>query len=262
MVLEIGSQGSLWRRYLHSLSWGSFCCLYAFMLCMLLLLAGAPWAQFRPPAAMCLLYYMRRDVLCRAVCAVLCRPSPPAGAPWTRFWPPCQALSLKCCRQQTRVGRQWSRGTAASCQVRRLPRFPFFISASLDLQPDIMSTPIPFSLPFTSGFQGLAAALKHPLLSSTPILHIAAHQSAFPPHPSTPTPAAAHAGDKRRTVMVLFIGGVTYAEVSALRFLSSKGLVNADFVVGTTKMVNGSTLLGSLVVKSAGEKAAAAPGTE
>ncbi len=52
--------------------------------------------------------------------------------------------------------------------------------------------------------------------------------------------------------MVLFIGGVTYAEVSALRFLSQKGLVNCDFVVATTKMVTGSSLLAPLIVQQAG----------
>lgn len=48
---------------------------------------------------------------------------------------------------------------------------------------------------------------------------------------------------KRKVVMVMYIGGVTYAEISALRFLSRKGLVDCDFVVATTGMVNGSTLL-------------------
>lgn len=65
--------------------------------------------------------------------------------------------------------------------------------------------------------------------------------------PCLPAPRA---GDKRRTVLVVFIGGVTYAEVSALRFLSQKGLVNADFVVATTKVVNGSSLLRTLVARS------------
>jgi hypothetical protein len=52
---------------------------------------------------------------------------------------------------------------------------------------------------------------------------------------------------ERRTVMVLFIGGVTHAEVAALRFLSRSGLVNADFVIATTAVVTGATLLASLV---------------
>jgi hypothetical protein len=58
---------------------------------------------------------------------------------------------------------------------------------------------------------------------------------------------AAAAGKKKITVMVVFIGGVTLAEISALRFLSRKEMVDCDFVIGTTKIVNGSSLLGSLL---------------
>lgn len=57
-------------------------------------------------------------------------------------------------------------------------------------------------------------------------------------------------GSGRRTVMVVFIGGVTHAEVSALRFLSRKGLVGCDFVVVTTKVVTGSSLLASMMAPS------------
>lgn len=55
------------------------------------------------------------------------------------------------------------------------------------------------------------------------------------------------AAKKKRTVMVMFIGGVTLAEISALRFLSRKKMVDCEFVVATTKIVNGSSLLGSLL---------------
>ena len=52
---------------------------------------------------------------------------------------------------------------------------------------------------------------------------------------------------KRRTVMVVFIGGVTHAEISALRFLSRKGMVDCDFIIGTNKIINGSSLLRPLL---------------
>lgn len=55
---------------------------------------------------------------------------------------------------------------------------------------------------------------------------------------------------KRRTVMVAFIGGVTNAEISALRFLSRKGLVDCNFLVATTKVVNGSSLLKTMAAVS------------
>lgn len=46
--------------------------------------------------------------------------------------------------------------------------------------------------------------------------------------------------------MVAFIGGATFAEVSALRFLQTRPEVNADFLVATSKLINGSSLLQSL----------------
>uniref|UniRef100_A0A1D1ZIJ7 Vacuolar protein sorting-associated protein 33 n=1 Tax=Anthurium amnicola TaxID=1678845 RepID=A0A1D1ZIJ7_9ARAE len=51
----------------------------------------------------------------------------------------------------------------------------------------------------------------------------------------------------RTLVLVVFIGGVTSGEISALRFLSSQEGMGYDFIVGTTKIVNGDTLLETLV---------------
>ena len=42
-----------------------------------------------------------------------------------------------------------------------------------------------------------------------------------------------------------FIGGVTYAEIAALRFLQTRPEVNADIVVATSKLINGSSLIQS-----------------
>ncbi|XP_063978837.1 vacuolar protein sorting-associated protein 33A [Diachasmimorpha longicaudata] len=50
-----------------------------------------------------------------------------------------------------------------------------------------------------------------------------------------------------RLVLVFFIGGCTYAEVSALRFLSQQEDLNVEFVMGTTKLINGNTFLTSLM---------------
>ncbi|QDZ22765.1 vacuolar protein-sorting-associated protein [Chloropicon primus] len=53
-------------------------------------------------------------------------------------------------------------------------------------------------------------------------------------------------GDGRKTVLVVFIGGVTFAEISALRFMSSQGGLNCNFIVMTTKLINGNSLVKSL----------------
>jgi len=49
--------------------------------------------------------------------------------------------------------------------------------------------------------------------------------------------------------LVFFLGGVTHAEISALRFLSKKSEGTRDYVVATTKMINGNTFLSSIVEK-------------
>ncbi|XP_033333810.1 vacuolar protein sorting-associated protein 33A [Megalopta genalis] len=50
-----------------------------------------------------------------------------------------------------------------------------------------------------------------------------------------------------KLVMVFFIGGCTFAEISALRFLSQQEDSNVEFVVCTTKVINGNTFLTSLM---------------
>ena len=53
----------------------------------------------------------------------------------------------------------------------------------------------------------------------------------------------------RRVVLVFFIGGVTFAEISALRWLSQQ-YENISFIVATTQMINGNSLLNSLIFDS------------
>ncbi|XP_075081659.1 vacuolar protein-sorting-associated protein 33 homolog [Nicotiana tabacum] len=63
-----------------------------------------------------------------------------------------------------------------------------------------------------------------------------------------------HGSDKvvdgrRSLILVVFIGGVTSAEISALRFLSGQEGMAYDIIVATTKIVNGSTLTETFVEK-------------
>ena len=48
-------------------------------------------------------------------------------------------------------------------------------------------------------------------------------------------------GTRRKVMLVFFLGGVTFMEIAALRLLSRKG--DWDIIVGTTKLVNGNTML-------------------
>ncbi|KAG9511091.1 Vacuolar protein sorting-associated protein 33A [Fragariocoptes setiger] len=58
--------------------------------------------------------------------------------------------------------------------------------------------------------------------------------------------SANSSNDDHRTVLVYFIGGCTFAEISALRFLSQQEENNCEFIVATTKIVNGRTFIDSL----------------
>ena len=55
--------------------------------------------------------------------------------------------------------------------------------------------------------------------------------------------AAGTAAAKRKVVLVVFLGGVTFAVIAALRFIGRRPDVNCAFVIATTKLINGSTLL-------------------
>ena len=47
--------------------------------------------------------------------------------------------------------------------------------------------------------------------------------------------------------MVYFIGGVTWMEIAALRFLNSRSDFPFTIVVATTKLVNGNTFLRAIL---------------
>ena len=47
-----------------------------------------------------------------------------------------------------------------------------------------------------------------------------------------------------RVTLVVFIGGITYGEIAALRFLADQ---NRDFIIATTNFINGTTLMKSLL---------------
>lgn len=52
-------------------------------------------------------------------------------------------------------------------------------------------------------------------------------------------------GRRKKTVLIYFIGGVTYAEVSLCRYLGQK--FNKEIYIATTNMVNGKKLIRGLL---------------
>lgn len=53
--------------------------------------------------------------------------------------------------------------------------------------------------------------------------------------------------DVPRVILIFFIGGCTFAEVSALRFLSQQEDTNVEFIIATTKLINKNTFLESFM---------------
>ncbi|KAI3863482.1 hypothetical protein MKX03_005947 [Papaver bracteatum] len=61
--------------------------------------------------------------------------------------------------------------------------------------------------------------------------------------PGAPASIDKAADGRRSLVLVVFVGGITFAEISALRDLNAQEGMACDLIVGTTKMVNGSTII-------------------
>mmetsp|Transcript_20123 Transcript_20123/g.69340 ORF Transcript_20123/g.69340 Transcript_20123/m.69340 type:complete len:233 (+) Transcript_20123:772-1470(+) len=60
-------------------------------------------------------------------------------------------------------------------------------------------------------------------------------------------PPAARNGGAKPVMLVYYVGGVTYAEIAAFRFLSLQPAFPYQIVVATTNIVNGTQLIKSLV---------------
>ena len=59
--------------------------------------------------------------------------------------------------------------------------------------------------------------------------------------------AAGASSKQHKTVLAVFIGGVTFAEIAALRWMASRPGSNCNIVIATTKLLNGNTLLSSFI---------------
>jgi hypothetical protein len=63
---------------------------------------------------------------------------------------------------------------------------------------------------------------------------------------ANPSKPDAEESARKPLTLVYFLGGVTYAEISALRHLSERASHNRDYLIATTKITNGKHLLESL----------------
>lgn len=61
---------------------------------------------------------------------------------------------------------------------------------------------------------------------------------------SAPSPSGSDAAE---VVLVVFLGGVTYAEISALRWIEAQPASRFRFLVLTTGIINGSSLMATFL---------------
>ncbi|XP_053557731.1 vacuolar protein sorting-associated protein 33A [Bombina bombina] len=55
--------------------------------------------------------------------------------------------------------------------------------------------------------------------------------------------------EEKKVMLIFFLGGVTFAEIAALRFLSQMEEATTEYIIATTKLINGTTWMKSLMEK-------------
>ncbi|XP_074643726.1 vacuolar protein sorting-associated protein 33A-like [Tubulanus polymorphus] len=58
--------------------------------------------------------------------------------------------------------------------------------------------------------------------------------------------SSTHSNTEQKTTLVVFLGGITYAELAALRFLAQSDDSPTDYIIATTKLINGDSWLSSM----------------
>ncbi|CAG8463106.1 18575_t:CDS:10 [Acaulospora morrowiae] len=57
-------------------------------------------------------------------------------------------------------------------------------------------------------------------------------------------------GQQPHVTLIFFLGGCTYTEISAIRFLAQQDESHREFVIATTQIINGNSLLNSIIQKT------------
>ncbi|KAF7820166.1 vacuolar protein-sorting-associated protein 33-like protein [Senna tora] len=90
------------------------------------------------------------------------------------------------------------------------------------------------------------------ILKLLPGPHLETKRGGFSNSPSVDTLSGAStniADGRRSLVLVVFVGGVTFAEISALRFLTAQEGMAYDLIIATTKIINGRTVVETFTEK-------------
>jgi len=95
----------------------------------------------------------------------------------------------------------------------------------------------------------LQCALKHnwrDLMKQLPYTHCFEEHQTLPP--GIQDQSSKSVGARNSVSLVFFIGGVTFSEISAIRFINSQPEGGNNIITATTKLVNGDTLLQATVM--------------
>ena len=76
---------------------------------------------------------------------------------------------------------------------------------------------------------------------------VAAHQAADEVTAAVDADAPDAATKRPPVTLVFFLGGCTFAEIAALRWLGRNGSPRRDYIIATTHICNGDTLMESLI---------------
>ena len=115
-----------------------------------------------------------------------------------------------------------------------------------------------------AGYAPLSVRLLHAMLTAPPSLdemtrllpgpyfsHIGPGASELPPAPSVGAASGEVEGDASEirppVTLVFFVGGCTFAEIAALRWLGRNGTPRREYLIATTHICNGDTLMESLI---------------
>jgi len=103
-------------------------------------------------------------------------------------------------------------------------------------------------LPSTTSTTGAPSAVTTNIANANNITQTQTQGQAPSSNSASSTPASTSVSEERKKplTVVYFIGGVTFGEISALRHLSERENHGRDYIIATTKLINGVSLIDSI----------------
>lgn len=155
---------------------------------------------------------------------------------------PLSVMTAKALTQSTQTS-QW-RSLSENLKLLHEPTVNYTEPTTIQTTTSMNTLPISISNEFSTSnsLTSNAVAAASMLLSAT---SVASGAPSLRVRRNSAT-SSQSSSEETRIILVFFIGGCTFAEISALRFLSQQEENNCEFIVGTTKVINGRSFLKSM----------------